>query len=67
MQGTLKARKHFVAFSFDPLVEKMVNSGNYLFVKNAPSIGYVWILGFIDDVSYIIDIMPMDEARHMYE
>jgi len=67
MRGTLKADKHFVTFSFDPLVEDIANSGDYLFIKDEPSIGYVWILGFINDVSYMIDIMPMDEARHMYE
>jgi len=67
MEGTLKADKHFVTFAFDPLVEDMVNSGDYLFVQNAPNRGYVWILGFINGVSYMIDIMPMDEARQMYE
>ena len=67
MEGTLKADRHFVTFAFDNDIEDMVNIGNYLFVTNSPELGYVWIMGFIDDVSYMIDIMPMDEARHMYE
>jgi len=67
MEGTLKADKHFVAFAFDRLVEDMVNFGDYLFLEHAPERGYVWAMGFINNVSYMIDIMPMDEARHMYE
>ena len=67
MEGTLKTDKHFVAFAFDPLVEDMVNFGDYLFVEYAPERGYVWALGFINNISYMIDIMPMDEARQMYE
>ena len=67
MEGTLKADKYFITFAFDPFVKDMANSGDYLFVQNAPNRGYVWILGFINGVSYMIDIIPMDEARHMYE
>ena len=67
MKGTIKADKHFVAFAFDRLVEEMVNFGVYLFVEHAPERGYVWVLGFINNISYMIDIMPMDEARCMYE
>ena len=63
MDGTLKADKHFVAFAFDYTVLNMAP----LMVRHEPQIGYVWMMGFIDDVSYLIDIMPMDEARHMYE
>ena len=67
MEGTLKADKHFVTFAFDTLVEDFINSGDFLFLDLAPERGYVWLMGFIDDVSYMVDIMPMDEARHMYE
>ena len=66
MEGALRADKHFVAFAFDNIVDRLI-FGNYLFLENAPEIGYVWIMGFIGDTSYMIDIMPMDEARHMYE
>lgn len=67
MEGTLKADKHFVTFAFDPQIQKTVDYGNYLWIRNAPELGYVWIMCFIDAESYLIDIMPMDEARHMYE
>ena len=65
MEGRMKADKHFVTFAFDPLIEEMIN-GNYLFLENAPKLGYVWIMGFFGDVSYMIDILSMDEARYMY-
>ena len=64
LEGTLKADKHFVTFAFDGSVldcQWLTNA------KWEPEIGYVWVMGFIDDVSYMVDIMPMDEARHMYE
>ena len=64
MQGTLKADKHFVTFAFDYSV---IEIQPLLGPKHAPEIGYVWLMGFIDDVSYMVDIMPMDEARCMYE
>jgi len=64
MEGTLKADKHFVTFAFDySILEYDMLTG----AKFTPEIGYVWTLCFIDDVSYMVDIMPMDEARHMYE
>ena len=64
MEGTLKADKHFVTFAFD---QDVFDSQWLTSAKWEPELGYVWVMGFIDDVSYMIDIMPMDEARHMYE
>ena len=66
MEGTLKADKHFVTFAFDPIIEDIIHFGNYFTVENSPELGYVYMLCFIKDTSYLIDIMPMDEARHMY-
>ena len=64
MEGTLKADKHFVTFAFDHIA---IEIQPILGPRYEPEVGYVWLMGFIDDVSYMIDIMPMDEARHMYE
>ena len=64
MEGTLKAQKHFVTFAFDYSV---LDSQWLTNAKWESGIGYVWVLCFIDDVSYMVDIMPMDEARYMYE
>ena len=67
MEGTLKADKHFVTFPiFEP--DEPVMEMEWLFgPEHDKERGYVWIMGFIDDVSYMVDIMPLDEVRHMYE
>ena len=63
MEGTIKASKRFITFQFDPILLKM----DILLHKNAPELGYYWAMGFIDDESYMVDILTMDEAREMYE
>ena len=63
MNGTLKADKYFVTFQFDPLLLSV----DIFMHLNAPELGYYWIMCFINDVSYMIDILTMDEARGMYE
>ena len=68
MEGKIKADRHCVVFHFDRVVMEVVYNGNYLTPpKYDRTLGYVWVLCWIDGVSYMMDILPMDEARHMYE
>jgi len=67
MEGTLKADKHYVTFAFDPKLMTVIDDNRLLPWKYSKEIGYVWTIYFEEEVSYLVDIMPMDEARCMYE
>ena len=67
MKGTIKADKHFVTFSFDPFIIESMERCFFIGPEYCKIRGYVQYMVIIGDISYMVDIMPQDEAREMYE
>jgi len=65
MKGTLKADRSYVIFAHE-----FPDDFEILFTlwdEVAKSVGYVQVFGFLNGESTMLNIMPQDEARVMYE